>query len=260
MTILSIVALTILVALIFIATKTLSKKAKPTNLSVAFKKILADKVDFYQALSAVQKEKFEQRIATFLARTTITGVGTTVEDIDRVLIGASAVIPIFAFDGWQYNNIDEVLLYKDSFNKEYDQAAEGRNILGMVGDGAMQRQMILSQPALRSGFSKADAHNTGIHEFVHLLDKADGATDGIPEYLLTQPYMIPWVKKMQEEITKLHADRNNDINYYAATNQAEFFAVVSEYFFERPHQLEEKHPQLYALLEQMFKTDTLIAR
>ncbi len=65
-------------------------------------------------------------------------------------------------------------------------------MLGMVGDGPMQQVMILSQHALREGFSnKTDKQNTAIHEFVHLIDKTDGATDGIPEVLLQNQYTLP---------------------------------------------------------------------
>jgi Mlc titration factor MtfA (ptsG expression regulator) len=74
------------------------------------------------------------------------------------------------------------LLYPDSFSKEFElQQEKERPVLGMVGDGAMQHVMILSQPALRQGFiNNTDVHNTAIHEFVHLIDKTDGEIDGIP--------------------------------------------------------------------------------
>lgn len=222
--------------------------------------LLEEHVSFYSRLDEAQRKRFCERVQDFLARTAITGIGTEVTELDKVLVASSAIIPIFAFDGWRYNNIDEVLLYKDTFNKEFHQSGHGRNILGMVGDGAMHRQMILSQPALRSGFLNDDGRNTGIHEFVHLLDKADGATDGVPEYMLDKPYILPWLKKVHEDINKLYQHQSSDIDIYAATNEAEFFAVVSEYFFEQPHRLQEKHPDLYSLLEQIFRTDTVVKR
>ena len=229
------------------------KRIRNFQLPASTQEILLANVVFYRHLSDDNKIAFEERIKDFLQHITITGVGTKVEDIDRILIASGAIIPIFAFPHWRYNNINEVLLYKDAFNAEYDTSGNDRNILGMVGEGALQRQMILSQASVRSSFQNAaDGHNTVIHEFVHLIDKADGSTDGIPEYLLSRPYMLPWINKMHETIRAMKENEANDINFYGATNTAEFFAVVSEYFFERPHELKIHHPELYEMLERMF--------
>jgi Mlc titration factor MtfA (ptsG expression regulator) len=217
------------------------------------KQLLTKNVSFYNKLDDEKKLLFENRIKDFLQHVTITGVGTTVEGIDRILIASGAIIPIFAFTDWRYNNISEVLLYKDTFNVDYKAEGNERNILGMVGDGALNRQMILSQPSVRASFQNStDGHNTVIHEFVHLIDKADGEVDGIPEYLLSRPYTLPWINRMHETIQEMKENESHDINIYGATNNAEFFAVVSEYFFERADELKTHHPELYQLLEQMF--------
>ncbi len=215
--------------------------------------LLLDNVSFYENLNEEQRLEFENRIADFLQQITITGVGTTVEPIDQILIASGAIILLFPFKGWRYENISEVLLYKDSFNEAYSMEGKDRNILGMVGDGALNGQMILSKTSVRASFKKeADGHNTVLHEFAHLLDKADGATDGIPEYLLSRPYVLPWINIMHKTIQEMKHNRSRDINFYGTTNDAEFFAVVTEYFFERPAELKEHHPQLYLLFEQMF--------
>lgn len=218
--------------------------------------LLMEHVSFYQKLDKDGQGQFERRVLQFLSVTQITGVGVVPTYLDKVLVAASAIIPIYHFPDWQYRNIQEVLLYGTSFNKEYKTEGADRNVLGMVGDGAMNGQMILSLPSLRSGFKSADGHNTAIHEFVHLIDKADGSVDGVPEYLLASPYIIPWVKMMQEEIHKIR-DAESDINPYGGTNNAEFFAVIAEYFFERPEALRGKHPRLYAMLEKMFAGEKL---
>src|SRR5665647_1949882 len=147
--------------------------------------ILENKVIFYRQLDDSDKAMFEKRMLQFLSHVKITGVHTTVEPVDRVLVAASAIIPIFAFSNWEYNNLNEVLLYPDSFNEEFKMEDEReRPVLGMIGSGAMQHVMILSQPSLREGFNnKTDKNNTGIHEFVHLIDKTDGYVDGVPENL-----------------------------------------------------------------------------
>jgi Mlc titration factor MtfA (ptsG expression regulator) len=75
--------------------------------------------------------------------------------------------------------------------------------------------------------------------------------DGIPEMLLQKQYAIPWIDLIQKKIEEI-ADNKSDINPYGATNKAEFFAVISEYFFERPRLLKSKHPELYTMLEKIF--------
>ncbi len=218
--------------------------------------ILKEKVAFYNALNEEEQSRFEQEVTDFLRRTRITGIDTTIDDTDKVLVAASAVIPVFGFRDWHYGSITEVLIYPNSFNASFETAGneEGheRRITGMVGTGAMNGTMILSKQALHLGFqNESDKQNTAIHEFVHLIDKTDGAIDGIPENLLGKQYVLPWIKLMAEEIKKINANKS-DINPYGATNQSEFFAVVSEYFFERPALLQSKHPELYAMLERIF--------
>lgn len=229
------------------------KQRVVTPLPVSSRQLLKEQVDFYNQLSEPQQKDFENRLQLFLAQTRITGVNTTVEELDRILIASSAIIPIFGFPGWEYVNLQEVLLYPDSFNHDFEQTGANRTVLGMVGSGAMNGVMILSQHELRQAFlNKTGKTNTGIHEFVHLVDKTDGTADGIPEFILQRQYLLPWLQLMRAEIKKILHDQS-DINPYGATNEAEFFAVVAEYFFERPGLLEEKHPELYHLLVTIFR-------
>lgn len=234
-------------------------RAKKKNVIITpiiddYKTILENQVPFYQQLDEGKKEEFENRVQHFLATTRITGIKTTVEDVDKVLIAASAVIPIFNFPGWEYVNLHEVLLYPDSFDHEFQQEGNHRSVIGMVGSGAMNHVMILSQHELRQAFiNKTGKTNTAIHEFVHLVDKTDGDIDGIPGFILEREYILPWLELMRKEIQLILKDRS-DINPYGATNEAEFFAVVSEYFFERPKLLKEKHPELYELLVKIFNS------
>lgn len=232
------------------------KGSKVTVFPGAWRLILSEKVDFYVQLSASEKPRFEESIGQFLDRVSITGIDTELDDADKLLVAASAVIPIFGFPGWHYHNLNEVLLYDAPFNHDYEtEQGKERNILGMVGSGSMNRMMILSKPALHQGFEQQhSSHNVGIHEFVHLLDKADGATDGYPEMLLQQPFLIPWMKLMHREIAAIKAGKS-DINVYGSTNEAEFFSVVSEYFFQQPERLEKNNPELFEMLERIFRQD-----
>lgn len=215
--------------------------------------ILLKKIVFYSALSDEEKKRFEFKVHEFLLNCRVTGINVTVDVTDKLLIAASAVIPIFEFPQWKYTNIHEVLLYPSSFNEDFKISGQNRNILGMVGTGYMEGKMILSKQALHHGFSnESDKKNTAIHEFVHLIDKSDGTIDGIPATLLEKQYTIPWLELVNKEIDKIYANKS-EVNPYGGTNRAEFFAVISEYFFERPKILKKNHPELYMLLEKIFK-------
>lgn len=214
--------------------------------------VLEEHVLFFSNLNAKDKKVFEEKVKQFLETIIITPVNTQITDIDRLLIGAGAIIPVFRFPNWEYINLKEVLVYSDTFNMDFQSEGEGRDIAGLVGTGPYNGKMLLSLEALRSGFeNKTDKRNTVIHEFVHLIDKTDGDTDGVPELLLDKQYVLPWLDLMHKEMTGILQDKS-DIDDYGLTNKAEFFAVASEYFFERPDLLEENHPQLFAMLQKMF--------
>lgn len=218
-----------------------------------WKEILEREVVFYSSLNTDDKGRFESKVQKFLLNCRITGIKTDVSLTDKLLVASSAIIPIFGFDSWQYTNIREVLLYPKMFDENYQFEGESdRRILGMVGNQSMEGIMILSKEALRLGFkNESDKQNTAIHEFVHLIDKTDGEIDGFPKVLMDKQYALPWINLMNREIDRIYAGKS-DINPYGGTNRAEFFSVITEYFFERPKLLEEKHPELYALLEKIF--------
>jgi len=229
-------------------------KTPTETFPIEWRTFLINEVIFYNSLDAEEKKRFEFKVQEFLLNCRITGVQTDVSLADQLLVASSAVIPIFGFDNWKYSNIREVLLYPTTFNTDFqfDDQSEDKMVLGMVGSHHMEGIMILSKEALELGFkNESDKHNTAIHEFVHLIDKSDGEVDGVPRVLLEKQYTIPWLNLMNNEIERIKTN-DSDIRAYGATNNAEFFSVISEYFFERPKLLEEKHPELYALLEKMF--------
>lgn len=245
-------AMAIIIVLILFVLRPGKKKKEVVPMPDHYRNLLDENVLFYQQLDPEGREKFEQKVQQFFSNVRITGVKTTVDDLDRVLIGASAIIPIYAFTDWEYINLNEVLLYPDAFSHEFEQEGEHRSVAGMVGTGPLQNVMVISKHALRHGFSNnAGNSNTAIHEFIHLIDKTDGAVDGIPEVLLKHQYTLPWVNMMREKMEEMMRGES-DIDLYGVSSQAEFFAVVSEYFFNRPDLLQEKHPALFAMLERMF--------
>jgi hypothetical protein len=251
----------VIISIIVFALYRASKKPTPVyELPSNTQQLLETNVPFYNALDPSGKTFFEARIKDFLASVSIRGICVDVDDLDRILVASGAIMLIFSFPDWKYNNISEVLLYPNSFDREFSQDAPERNVLGMVGDGAMHREMILSKSSLHTSFSNpVDGENTVIHEFAHLIDKADGATDGIPEYLLSKVQVLPWINLVRETINEMRKKRHSDIDLYGATNETEFFAVITEYFFERPDKLKEHHPELFAMLEQMFHLQAQIS-
>jgi len=233
--------------------KSNSGKAPLIKLDQSLVTLLNSHIDYYHNLDAVAKKRFESHVARFFQYVNIEGVGLEITDLDRVMVAASAVIPVFAFGDWEYPNLTNVILYPDTFDSEYQFEGGSRNIMGMVGTGYMNGQMLLSRSALVKGFSSASGQqNTGIHEFVLLVDKTDGATDGVPENLMPHAYAEPWLKLMHQEMHRIREGKS-DIDPYALTNEAEFFAVASEYFFEKPERFEQKHPELYLQLSQIFR-------
>lgn len=246
------------VVAIFVVTrnwKDLGWKLPQAAMPPKWKAILTKEITFYNSLSPTEKEHFEYKVQEFLLNCRITGIQTEVDTTDHLLVAASAVIPIFKFPNWRYTNLFEVLLYPASFNEDFETTGKDRRILGMVGTGYMNGKMILSKAALHHGFDNtSDKKNTAIHEFIHLIDKLDGNIDGVPHVLLERPYVIPWLDLINHKIDEIY-EKESDINPYGGTSQVEFFAVASEYFFERPKLLAQKHPKLYDLLEEIFDHD-----
>jgi len=215
--------------------------------------VLEREVVFYRALDPAERQRFRCEIQVFIGEKRITGIKTDVDVTTRVLTAVSAVIPIFGFPEWEWDQIDEVLIYPSRFDEDFD-LGEGMNhrTLGMVGTGYMNRLMILSKPDLIRGFrNPGDKRNVGVHEFAHLVDKTDGTIDGLPTAGLDRKCIGPWFELVRHKMEEIRAG-NSDIDSYALTNEAEFFAVASEYFFERPGVMERKHPELYAMLSRIF--------
>lgn len=243
------------IIILFIVGNKITNKmpSKPIDLKLSkkWRETLAEKIPFYEKLNEADKIQFENRVQDFLEEVKITGVNCEIEELDKLLIASSAVIPVFNFPTWKYYNLKEVLLYPKPFNHDFEMEGS-QPIQGMVGNGFMGDKMILSKTSLRQGFqAEKDKKNVGIHEFVHLIDSIDGSTDGIPKVLMSKQYALPWIDLMYIK-TKQMLNNETDINLYGTTNEQEFLAVVSEYFFEHPEQLEKKHPELFEMLKYFF--------
>ena len=218
--------------------------------------VLQRDVLFFRVLEPDAQQRFRRHVQVFLGEKRITGIRVRVDAVTRVLVAASATIPIFGFPDWEWDQINEVLVYPTRFDGDFEFGdKQGHNILGMVGTGSLNRLMILSKPDLLNGFrNPTDKRNVSVHEFAHLVDKTDGAIDGVPGVGLDRGAIEPWIDLVRRKMAEIEAGKS-DIDRYALTNEAEFFAVTSEYFFERPGVMHRKHPALYAALERVFNQD-----
>jgi len=220
-----------------------------------WREILSGHSLFFQKLDNRKRDLFEKRVQIFLEDKKVEGIDTEINDEIRLLVAASAIIPTFAFPAFDYPDLNEVLVYPKSFSRKFEidgHDKSSQNIEGMVGNQYMNHSLLLSKPSLLAGFNgRKGEENVGIHEFVHLLDREDGDTDGIPERLVENGFALPWVHLIKKEMDRIKSG-NSDINPYAITNNAEFLAVVSEYFFNDPEEFQEKHPELYRFLTTVY--------
>jgi Mlc titration factor MtfA (ptsG expression regulator) len=216
----------------------------------AWRDILEDEVAFYRALEEPERRRFEREVRFFLDEQVIVGPqGAALEDALKVLVAASAVTLIFGRPGYHYPRLRDIVVYEGAFDEDYA-VHSGGNILGMVH---AQGPILFSARSLRQGFRGDDGHNVGFHEFAHVLDFASGHIDGVPS-LMPWGAIRPWVDVMQEETVKVKK-RRSLLRQYAATNEAEFFAVATELFFERGAHMKRKHPELYELLREAYGQD-----
>lgn len=238
----------------YIANKIKGRPSK-INLNLNDRYWLNEHIPFYSKLNAGDKKIFEDRIGLFVTDILITEIGKEIPDRAVCLyVASSAVIAFWGLPYWNYGKLSEVLVYPQNFNEDNSIDVHG-NVLGKVHQGGlMDTTMILSLPALIHGFTNHnDKSNVGVHEFSHLIDKADGEIDGVPVgmNMAERKHWIELCTSEMAEILKGHSD----INPYGATNKGEFFAVIMEYYKENPVLLSRKHPELFEMLDKFFNKE-----
>ena len=208
-------------------------------------------ISFYRKLSARDKIIFEDRVGLFLAEITITEVGKSAPQKSTCLyVASSAVIAFWGLPYWNYGELSEVLVYPDNFNE--DNSIDHKGVIaGKVNHGGlMDNTMVLSLPTLIKGFILLDASNVGIHEFAHMLDKADETVDGIPAFLTGEERLV-WAALVDREMRR--KVKQSKFNAYGLTSEEEFFAVLMEAYRENPRRIEKRYPELFAILEEHLK-------
>ncbi|MGB3619239.1 MAG: M90 family metallopeptidase [Catalinimonas sp.] len=220
----------------------------------AWREILEEWVRYYAHLNDERKRRFEKRIRLFLANTRVVSAEVEIDDKLRLLVAASAVIPVFGFDDWEYRNLAEVIVVPNKV--EAERAGEDLGVGTVTGQiRPFQRRYYvkLSKTALEAGFRRSsDGHNVGVHEFAHLIDQVDGDVDGLPSSFLSPELLRSWTRLMHHLMDEIKRGKG-DLDAYASTGEEEFFAVATEYFFERPNELAEQYPKLYELLTRVFQ-------
>ncbi|MEO5697593.1 MAG: M90 family metallopeptidase [Burkholderiaceae bacterium] len=233
--------------------------------SAAWRDILRRRVPLVRELPAAQHLRLKKHIQVLLAEVPFVGcAGLEVSDEMRVTIAAQAALLLLGRGG-SFGNLREVLVYPGHFVVPRNAAGaggvmhEGRDVL--AGQSWQRGQVIVAWDAVRDG--AADPHdgaNVVIHEFAHQLDQDTGAANGAP-YVGRGALQQAWARVMKEEFDALHARLARSepglIGTYAATSPAEFFAVTSELFFERPDALAAEHPALYEQLKRCYRLDPL---
>lgn len=240
------------------------KKVLLTPFPDKWEKILSERVFYYSRLNEDDRYIFRKKVQIFLDEVRITGVraGTLfdadagvrapVDDELKILVASAAVIPVFRIPDWEYDVLEEVLVYPDSFNEDFSLTGGGRDILGMVI--SRTSSLVISREALIAGFRSNDAGNVAIHEFIHKIDESDGVIDGIPALFISAEEREYWKQVVESEM-ELIVNGGSDFDSYALKDRSEFFAVAGEYFFEKPQRMKEKHPSLYNIMCRMFRQD-----
>jgi Mlc titration factor MtfA (ptsG expression regulator) len=143
------------------------------------------------------------------------------------------------------------------FTRPRDWIADGPQPL--LGEGHHRGPVILAwDRVLRDGRLPHDGHNLVYHEFAHKLDMLDGGADGTPP-LASSEERERWHQVFERAFlelrTRIENGRESVIDQYGATNEAEFFAVVTEHFFDQPRELQNDEPELYELLCEFYRQD-----
>ena len=226
--------------------------------------ILRKRFPYYRLLSAEEQRRLQLLIRSFVDAVRFEGcAGLAMTDEIRVTIAAQASILLLNRDEDAYPGLRSVLVYPTAYSVPSQHVDE----IGVVHEGydthvgeAWERgAVILSWDDVRRDTAEtSDGQNVTLHEFAHQLDQQDGAFDGAP-LLDTHTHYRSWARILMKEYEALQraAERGDPslIDEYGATDPAEFFAVVTEAFFEKPKALQAKHPELYAELRKFYRQD-----
>jgi Mlc titration factor MtfA (ptsG expression regulator) len=241
--------------------KRIQLRAQP--LPPEYLQILQTDFPLYLRLPDELQEKLAGHIQVFLDEKDIVGRNELeITDKISVLIAAQACLLILNRPGNYYPGFRSILVYPETY------VAKSSHTEGMLhvtststraGESWHRGPVILAWDHVVQGARDSrDGHNVVMHEFAHKLDEENAAMDGLPLLPTAEQYQ-QWSQVLNAEFSvqqQKWADGVDDvIDSYGATSPAEFFAVVTETFFEKPHQLENQHPKLYEQFKQCYLLD-----
>ncbi len=217
-----------------------------------WKNILEKYSMFYVALGEEGRERFKRDMKIFFADFTIKGLQG--EDIDletKVLVAAGIATILHGRPDWDPPIKDGVVVYPgETFDSEY-KLGRG-NIAGMAGE---RRPLLVTKEILKQSFENpGDGYNSLIHELAHYFDFENSDLAGIPLIGGKKERAVKWRRIMEVERKKVRSG-NSFLRSYAGFNEAEFFAVATEFFFEKPAIMYEKNTALYNLLKEFYNLD-----
>ena len=210
---------------------------------------LLEPLPLYRQLPARFQERLRELTKVFAWDKTFIGAGG-LEITDEMQVVISACLVLHLNLGY-YDRLTEIVVYPYAFRHPDGDDA----LLGEAQDWGI---VVLSWPAVLEGVrNPADGHETATHEFAHVLDRADGVFDGTPR-LPSRSLYRPWAQILSRHYLKLRAGDREErkvLRDYGATNEAEFFAVATESYFEKPRQMRTHAPDLYRELQEFYGGD-----
>lgn len=231
-----------------------------------WRKIVKRRLPFFWALPADLQLKLKKHIQVFLHEKDFIGCGgLVITDEIRVTIAAQACLLLLNRPADYYPGLHSILVYPAAFivpQRQPDGAGIVSDQAGvLLGESWGQGKVILSwQDSLKGAAHPTDGHNVVLHEFAHQLDQQTGFANGAP-VLGSDGDLKHWSDVFQRAFYQLQQQlargETTLVDPYAATNPAEFFAVVTEVFFEQPRQLQQQQPALYQQLSQFYRLNPL---
>ena len=242
------------------------KKLSVTPFPKAWEEILINEFPLYTKLPTPLQIDLQNRIEFFVAEKHFEGCGGfEITDEVRVLIAAQACVLLLNTPHRIFPRLTTILVYPSTYvakNLRSDgvtQSNEGVTVAGQ--SSGWGEQVILGWSHVVGGaMNDNDGHNVVFHEFAHQLDSESGNANGVPHFnhgqgKMYQPWLATVGSEFSEFLAKVKKHQKDVIDTYGATNSAEFFAVVTETFFEKPHRLYREHPALFEQFRQFYNLD-----
>jgi MtfA peptidase len=221
-------------------------------------------VPYVALLSAEDQKELLGHVQVFLVEKHFEGCdGLEVTDEVRVTIAAQACVLLLHRETDYYPNLVSILVYPTTYlvpggRRTSDGLVSERSQARLGESWARDVVVVAWDSALSGAADIHDGHNVVLHEFAHQLDQESGAGDGAP-ILPRRSMYVAWARVLGHEFDQLVRDAKQNhrtlIDHYGATNPAEFFAVATETFFEKPLELRSRYPALYAQLQQFYRQD-----